>query len=146
MPAEKSTKVNLVLPPSLWKKLASAAATCQCGRAQFIRLVLEAACKQPQAYLPRAPVDMGFGRQVPRGTMYPSAPPSPEPSEPEELPWATREHARQGMVSCDLFRIPPDWIEWSTEVARTRAEVEAAGEGDDACLAYEPPRTAPSAH
>jgi hypothetical protein len=64
-------------------------------------------------------------------------PPQAKPGDP--LPWATLEDARHSQITCDIFQIPLDWVEWSTEEGRTRAQVIADGEGDDAGYSYDPP-------
>ena len=56
MAIEKAKNVNLLLAPSLWKRLLAVAGPLGQSRAAFIRVVLEQAAysKDPGAYMPRA--------------------------------------------------------------------------------------------
>ena len=131
---DKSIKVNLLLPRSLWKALALASAAVGKSRAEFARTTLMAACAGQSAKgYPLSPTPSQPTRQPAETFIRPE--PEPQYEEPP-LRVATREDARHGEVTVSNFIVPLNWIDGE---GNTRQQNLANGVNEYDGIYYTPP-------
>ena len=159
--ADKTIRVNLVLPRSLWRDLALAAARANKSRAEFVRLSLAAVCeakRTPVAIPPQQPqIDTS-------GLMVQRTPAQERPATAQEaLEYQMVYEHSGGATTLAQFRVDRHWLkerygdEWPTLEARVPQAAESPEEltqeetpfdpdadyaswrerGDDAATAFE---------